>query len=228
MIKKKKNTNALYQPLFTVYILNYNYGRYLQQAVESVVGQLFKDFEFFVIDDGSTDDSVHIMNDLQKKYAFEAIFQQNMGMMISINIALKNAKGKYLIRLDADDWLAEDALLKYAEFIHKKEFSYLYSAYTITDQNGNSIKTEARDVKKEISEYIPNGACMAISVARIRAIGGYNETYTCQDGTYIWKQFHKEAIAYIEKPLFFYRRHASNMTINEAMISKEKKRILND
>jgi glycosyltransferase involved in cell wall biosynthesis len=218
----------LNQPLFTVYILNYNYGRYLQQAVESLVGQLFRDFEFFVIDDGSTDNSVNLIKDLQKKYKFEAIFQQNMGMMKSLNHALSKAKGRYIIRLDADDWFADDALLKYAEVINTKEFSYLFSACCITDEKENIIKTEGRDMEKEIAEHIPNGACIAISVARLRAIGGYDETYSCQDGTYIWKCFHKEAIAYIDEPLFYYRRHTANMTLNEAMILKEKKRILND
>ena len=215
-----------YQPLFSLYILNYNYSKYLGAAIESVMNQTFKDFEFYLIDDGSTDDSLKIIRSMQEKYSFELIEQENMGMMKSLNVALNRAKGKYLIRLDADDFLSNDSLHSFANLIYQQDYTYIFSAYNLADEEGNIISIEGVKENKSIKDQIPHGACMAISTESLRSIGGYNEKYSCQDGTIVWKKFHEENIAYIDKPLFFYRRHDSNMTLQKDKLNTEKELIL--
>jgi len=92
-------------PLVTVYITNYNYGRYLSQAIESVLNQTFTDFELIVVDDGSVDDSRDIIRQYQGHPKVRTIFQENQGLNKTNNIALRSARGKYIMRLDADDYL---------------------------------------------------------------------------------------------------------------------------
>lgn len=94
----------------TVYILNYNYGRYLLKAIKSVLSQTYKDIEVLVIDDGSTDNSDEILNEFSSQVT--VIKQQNMGLVKSIIKAFTIAKGDYVVRLDADDWLEETCIEK--------------------------------------------------------------------------------------------------------------------
>ena len=91
------------QPRVTVYITNYNYARYVRQAIESVLAQTDQDFELLVIDDGSTDDSRETISEYQGHPKIRIIFQENKGLNRTNNIALKAARGRYIMRLDADD-----------------------------------------------------------------------------------------------------------------------------
>ncbi|MEM6724140.1 MAG: glycosyltransferase family A protein, partial [Bacteroidota bacterium] len=99
-------------PLLTVYITNYNYEAYIKQAIESVLNQSFQNFELLIIDDGSTDNSRDIIESYKDHEQITIIYQQNKGLNVTNNIALRLAHGKYIMRLDADDYLTADALEK--------------------------------------------------------------------------------------------------------------------
>jgi glycosyltransferase involved in cell wall biosynthesis len=73
----------------TVYITNYNYGKYIDQAIKSVLSQTFKDFELIIIDDGSKDNSKKIIDKYKTNKKIRIIYQKNRGLNISNNIALK-------------------------------------------------------------------------------------------------------------------------------------------
>ncbi len=96
----------------TVYITNYNYGQFIKKAINSVLIQTEQDFEIILIDDGSTDDSVPLIQSYIDHPKVKIVLQQNKGLTISNNLALKLSRGKYIMRLDADDYLAENALEK--------------------------------------------------------------------------------------------------------------------
>ena len=97
-------------PLVTIYITNYNYGKYLQKSIESVLNQTFKNFELIIIDDGSTDSSKSIISKFKNNSKIRVVYQKNKGLNQSNNLALKISKGRFIIRLDADDWLDIRAL----------------------------------------------------------------------------------------------------------------------
>ena len=96
--------------LVTVYITNYNYGRYIKRAIESVLNQTLKNLELIIIDDGSTDNSKEIIETYANEKIISIIYQKNKGLNITNNVALKAAKGKYIVRLDADDFFEPTAL----------------------------------------------------------------------------------------------------------------------
>ena len=99
-------------PLVTIYITNYNYGSYIKESIESVINQSFKDFELIIIDDGSSDNSREIIESYIQLKHVRVIFQKNKGLNITNNIAMRLAHGKYLVRLDADDYFRKDAIQK--------------------------------------------------------------------------------------------------------------------
>ena len=80
-------------PKVTVYIVNHNYGRFLPRAIESVLNQSLQDFELLIIDDGSTDDSQAIIERYVGHPKVFPIFQQNKGLTVTNNIAMRKARG---------------------------------------------------------------------------------------------------------------------------------------
>lgn len=97
--------------LVSVIIPCYNYGRYLTEALESVLAQTYTNWECIVVDDGSTDNTREVgMHYAAKDRRFLYIYQQNSGVSCARNTALKEAKGAYIQLLDADDLLQPDKL----------------------------------------------------------------------------------------------------------------------
>ena len=89
-------------PLITVLMPVYNCELYLKEAIDSVINQTFSDFEFLIINDGSTDGSEAIICSYHDK-RIRLINQPNGGVSHALNEGLKLAKGKYIARFDADD-----------------------------------------------------------------------------------------------------------------------------
>lgn len=217
-------------PLVTVYITNFNYERYLQKAIESVLAQTMQDFELFIIDDGSTDNSKVIIESYREQEKISIIYQQNKGLNITNNVAMRAANGKYLMRLDADDFLEKEALEKMSQSLENdEELGLVFPDYYYVDADGNRTGIEQRhNFEKEVSLYDQpaHGACTMIRLEFLKELGGYNESFTCQDGYDLWIKFithHK--VSNINTPLFSYRRHGQNLTTNEDKILKTRKQI---
>jgi len=89
----------------------YNVEAYLREALDSVIGQTFRDFEMILVDDGSTDRSGAIADEYAAQYAFiHTIHQKNAGVSAARNAGIAVSKGTYIYFLDADDWLERHAL----------------------------------------------------------------------------------------------------------------------
>ena len=93
-------------PLVSIIITNYNYGRFLGEAIESALAQTWQNREILFIDDGSTDDSVEVA----RRYPITLFTQKNSGVCIARNNALSVARGEYVSFLDADDRLPPTAI----------------------------------------------------------------------------------------------------------------------
>lgn len=97
----------LHQPLVSVIIPCYNHARFLIEAVESVKQQTYSHTEIIIVDDGSTDNTPAICEQLS---GVRYIFQPNQGLSAARNTGLANSQGEYLVFLDADDYLYPEAL----------------------------------------------------------------------------------------------------------------------
>ena len=92
----------------TVYIPTYNYAKYIGKAIESVLRQTMPNWELIIINDGSTDNTKDVLKNYQSHPQIRIIDQENKGLNVTNNIALRLAKGKYIIRLDGDDYMDEN------------------------------------------------------------------------------------------------------------------------
>ena len=90
--------------LLSIIIPIYNCEKYIHNAIESVINQNMKNYEIIIINDGSTDKSLKVCESYCKKYTnIKLITQENKGVSVARNVGIKEAKGKYLMFLDADD-----------------------------------------------------------------------------------------------------------------------------
>jgi len=210
-------------PIVTVYITNYNYEKYIKKAIESVLNQTFHDFELIIIDDGSTDGSRKIIRPYENNAKVRIIFQENKGLNRTSNIALKAARGEYIMRLDADDFLDPNALLVMTNIMKSNpDLGMVFPDYYYVDENDWIIGQERRhDFQNSVKllDQPANGACTLIRKCSLIGLGGYCEDYRCQDGYDLWLQFiEKHEVRNVNLPLFYYRRHGNNLTENNELI----------
>tara|TARA_E500000178_G_C16926171_1_gene709514 strand:- start:30 stop:1229 length:1200 start_codon:yes stop_codon:yes gene_type:complete len=155
--------------------------------------------------------------------------QKKRGLVASNNIAISLAKGRFIMRLDADDWLHKDALWEMFRVIEKNnKTAMVFPDYFEVDINGKKISRFVRHNFKKVNlkDQPAHGACSLIRLSILRKIGGYDEKFVCQDGYYIWMKLLKYNVENINKPLFYYRKHGSNLTSNISFINKTKSKIL--
>ncbi len=221
-------------PLVTVYITCCNYGKFLEKAVWSVVDQIYPNWELFVIDDGSSDQTSLIIKKLSGLLRGRNVdFITNKkpkGLQKTANEILSLAQGDYIIRLDADDWLDEAALLvMVAKITSEKKLSLVYSNYFYVDENEKVISIERqRKLWEEDKSGLnpPHGACTLVSVRALKHAGGYSEEIEAQDGWEIWfKLVDRVQSASIETPLFYYRQHNNSLSQNRNRILKARNKI---
>ena len=217
-------------PLITVYITNYNYGDYIQECVESILLQTFQDFEIIIIDDGSTDNSKEIIEKFASFEKISIVYQQNKGLNVTNNIALRLSKGKYIMRLDADDYVVPNMLeLMVDQLEQDKELGLVFPDYFLVNKAGE-ITDEVRrynfDEEVTLLDLPAHGACTMIRSEFLKQLGGYDENYKCQDGYELWIKFTaRYKISNLNTPLFYYRQHGSNLTSNELRILNTRKEI---
>ncbi len=218
------------EPLITVYITNYNYGKYLKQAIESVLSQTYKNFELIIIDDGSKDNSKKIISDYKNNSKVMAVYQKNKGLNKSNNLAIKLSRGKFLIRLDADDWLDIRALEILGNAIKKdNEIGLIFPDYYEVDEQGTILNIVRRhDFNKvTLRDQAAHGACTLIRKSFLKKMGGYDKSFLCQDGYDLWIKFiNKYKIKNINLPLFYYRRHTGSLSSNKSKILKTRSEIV--
>ena len=93
-------------PKFSIVIPVYNVEKYIKRCLDSVFNQSFKDFEVIVVNDGTKDNSM----DIVENYDVKIITQKNQGLSVARNTGVKKAKGEYIIFLDSDDYIEKDLL----------------------------------------------------------------------------------------------------------------------
>ena len=215
--------------LITVYIPNHNYENYLDKAIKSVLNQTYKNLELIIIDDGSSDNSKTIIQNYSNNKKIKIIFQKNKGLNISNNIALKLSKGKYILRLDADDWLDPNCIeILYNTISKDKNIGFVFSDYYLVDIKDNIIKQVRRhDFRKvKLLDQPAHGACSLIKTNLLLEYGGYSEKFNCQDGFDLWLKFiGRKKILNVNLPLFYYRQHSNSLSSNEKRILYTRSKI---
>lgn len=127
---------------FSIIIPCYNAGLYIKKCLDSIIAQSYQNFEIIIVNDGSTDDSLKIINEYQNTYKnIICISQANNGVAYARNIGIRNITGNKFIFVDADDYINPELLWNLNETLKNKDTDIVrYNAYLINNGNKNIDK----------------------------------------------------------------------------------------
>ncbi len=181
-------------PLISVVLPVYNAERYVFQAIESILNQTYKDFEFIIIDDGSTDHSVDIIRSFHDPRIIFFQNQDNRGLIYTLNRGIQSAKGKYIARMDADDISMAHRFQQQVSFLEMHpEIGVVGSGYLPIDENNIAVRPPVY-----LSEYpltvkwsilIGNPLAHPSTIYRTdlaRQLGGYDKHFTYAEDYEFW------------------------------------------
>ncbi len=221
------------QDLVTIYITNFNYSEYIEKSIKSALNQSYENIEIIIVDDNSSDNSKKILSKYIKHPKIKILFnKRNQGLLKSSNIAIKASNGKYIMRLDADDYLDKKIVEILLDKIAKKpKIAMAYSDYHEINSSGkkiNSIKQISLDTKKSIRDRPILAACCLFRKEALFSVNLYDENFSRQDGYDIWYKLIKNYdFEHIKKYLFYYRKHDKSLTKNKIPLYKTRSLILN-
>ena len=159
-----------------------NGAAYLRQAVESILHQTFSDFEFLIIDDGSSDESLRLLQAYAWRDArIRLRSRENRGLTATLNELIAQARGEFLARMDADDIALPDRLARQVDFLRRhSEVLCVGGAFDFIDGAGRYLTTlYPVRTDQEIQDHLLRGHCAIAhpaSMARaqsVRDVGGY-------------------------------------------------------
>ena len=135
-------------PEVSIIIPAYNQDKFLGETIESILSQIYKDFECMIIDDGSTDRTKDIVRKYCDDDRIKYFYQDNIGLAGARNTGIKMAEGKYLHFLDSDDLVHKNF---YKDMINKLELEsgidLLSCAWDLIDEKGKVISSKIGPVK---------------------------------------------------------------------------------
>jgi glycosyltransferase involved in cell wall biosynthesis len=208
-------------PLVSVIIPNYNYARYLAETIASVQSQTYSNTEIIVVNNGSTDDSLQVLD--QFKSQIILVDQQNLGQAEARNSGIKVATGDLIAFLDADDYWQKDKLEKQIRLI-TPEVELIYSGisrFQDTSKEVESIvsprfKGDCRQFFLDLSavSIVLSGESTALLTRRLlNLVGKFDADLNSASG---WDFFRRcstfTRFDFVDEPLTNYRLHRSNMS----------------
>ncbi|MEA3292184.1 MAG: glycosyltransferase family 2 protein [Pseudomonadota bacterium] len=129
----------LSDPLVSVIISNYNYGRYLGEAIRSVLGQTYRKTEIIVVDDGSTDESHDVISGFKNQ--IRPLYRDHQGQCAALNAGFAASRGEVLVFFDADDYFIDDAIERLTKpFRGNKAISKSQGYMIAVDAKGNPLE----------------------------------------------------------------------------------------
>ena len=222
-------------PLVSVLMPVYNAERYVAQAVESILVQSFVDFEFIIIDDGSTDASLKIL----EAYAtndkrIRLTSHQNKGLVLTLNEMLAQAKGEFLARMDADDIALPERFAQQVEFLQRKpDVVCVGGAHELIDEKGRILLTRLAmpEHNHNIQQLALAGhttichPCAMIRRASLIKVGGYNEAMLPAEDLDLWLKLGEVgALANLKYTVLKYRLHVNSISEQNRTQQRNKAR----
>lgn len=210
-------------PLVSVVMTVYNGEKYLAAAVESILGQTFRDFEFIIIDDGSTDKTPELLNAFAAKDARISVLRQpNHGLCYSLNRGCAAAHGKYIARMDADDVSLPKRLELQVAFLEQNpRTAALGTELKFLDDNGTSdcdwnIPTQPDEVARQLLKYnaLPHSSVL-MRRAVFEELGGYRFQHT-EDYDLWLRMSDRYELTNLPAPLMHYRLHPGQKSVQGA------------
>ena len=213
----------------------YNGEKFIADAVKSILNQSFTDFEFIIINDGSTDSTPDILEGFDDP-RISIISQENKGLTVSLNTGIEYSRGRFIARMDGDDISHPERLERQVKFFNNNPYTGLLGTRMAFIDEENRIvgtlpiKTDDAAIRKKMmhGNIIPHGSAMFPRSA-IDKVGLYREVFTCSQDFDLWLRISVYfPLANIGDILYFWRLNPDGITykkhvrlINEGKVIRE-------
>ncbi len=175
------------QELISVIVSAYNAEKLIRKSLNSIINQTYKNIELLIMNDASTDNTLSICNDLAEKDSRVKVFnnEKNIGLTRSLNILLKESRGNYIARHDADDISSKDRIEKQFNFLKNKNLDIVYSRASLIQEKPKVIPAVSFYLPKKLVVRYKNpfvhGTLFA-KTSTFTKVSGYDENfYYAQD-----------------------------------------------
>lgn len=221
-------------PKISLIMSVYNGEAYLEEAIESVLNQTFRDFELIIINDCSTDGTSEILDSFADRDNRVKVYtnEVNLKLPSSLNKAITFAQGKYIARMDADDICLPDRLQKQYTFMENNPSVALSSCRFMTLKNGivssggcgGKCDNESLKALLLVTNPILHPGIIAKADA-IRSLG-YDKNFTCTEDMELWTRFVMAGynIEILPEYLMIYRLHDKQIT--ETTLEKQHNEVV--
>ena len=203
----------------------YNAARWLDMAIASVLNQTFSDFEFIVIDDGSVDKTLEVI----QRYAVQdprivVIAKPNSGLSDSLNVGIERARGEWIARLDADDICEPTRLQKQFELsLANPSLVFIGTGLTIIDGDGKKFKTHlyprshtALLRNLTTGRKFPPHSSAFYSTKAVKSVGGYRNRLMRAEDWDLWLRLSEVGeLSALSEPLLQIRKHVDQISHTE-------------
>ena len=218
----KLNKNIL--PEFSIIICNFNHAKWIERCLRSIAHQENIDnyqYEIILVDDKSSDNSLEIIKNINSKLDIRIIKnKKNLGLPASLNKAIQTSLGRYIVRVDSDDYIARNFLYLSRLFLnYNHEYQAVAADYVKVDAKEKSL-SKHNSIKQQI-------ACgVTFRKECLFDIGLYDESFKMREGHDLRMRFEKKyKIGRLEFPLYKYRTHDTNRTHNKKKLKIYDKKL---
>jgi len=218
--------------LVSVILPAYNAEKYIRQAIESVLIQNYRHFELVIINDGSTDRTEEIIHSYKDEH-IRYFKQANRGLSATHNEGIRQSRGEFLIKVDADDFIAVDFIGRHLnEFYEHRDVDMIYCDDYLVEEDGNPIRiinrpeyTDRRILVRDLFRsgfpVVPFRTCIRRHV--FDKIGLFDETLRIGEDYDMMRRFVKAGLkAHHLKAALYYRRLASESLSRQYSIDKAR------
>ena len=211
------------RPRVTVVMPVYNAERFLKEAIDSILGQTYEDFELLAIDDGSTDASAAIIEEYADHRIRLVRCERNGGVVSARNLGVRLAEGRYLAMMDADDVSLPERLKRQVDWLNTHPETAVVATRAVRiDVNGHPIEsmvsvTRSDDVHMYLRSGINpiiNGSTM-MRTEFVRALDGYREGFSPSEDYDLWLRLvDRGRICILADELYRYRSNPHGLRLS--------------
>jgi len=205
----------------SIIIPTYNSERFIQRSIRSAIDQNFdkNHYEIIVIDDASADNTLKVIQPF-RDYVRIIKHKKNMGLAAARNTGIKSAKGRYIVNLDADDYIHQDLLYIESIFLNlNNDFDAVCCDYYIVDEHEEHLE-------RKCAMKNPIACAIMFRMEQLVDVGLYDEQFMVREEEDLKLRFIKKyQIHHIPLPLYRYRKHDNNLTKDKDLMKKYKKKI---
>jgi glycosyltransferase involved in cell wall biosynthesis len=194
----------------SIVVTNHNYGHYLARCIRSLLDQTLerKLYEIIVVDDGSTDDSLQVLEVFESE-VLSIKLEKNMGLAFAANSGIKKCRSRYICRVDADDYVhprfLENLLLGFE--LVGQDFDAISCDYFLVDEEGFNLNYGSQKVS-------PIACGVAFKSDAFETLGFYNSNLRIHEEVDFMKRFFDAGLRIhnISLPLYRYVQHDGSLT----------------